>query len=163
MEKTHIRLDAYGTVDELNSFIGLLLEYVEEERDIETLQTVQSLLFSVGCNLASEPDKEVPPACTINGDGIDLLEREIDRIDALLPPLKNFVLPGGGKSGALAHVCRTVARRAERNIYKVAEHWAVDTNVLVFVNRLSDYFFILARKESQIHQKNEKKWENSCK
>lgn len=161
--KTHIRLEAYGTVDELNSFIGLLIEQIRDEHDQDVLSSIQSLLFSVGCNLASDPETEIPSSCKIDAESISLLEREMDRMDALLPPLKNFVLPGGGMSGSLSHVCRTIARRAERRIYDVAEHWPVDTHILVFINRLSDYFFILARKEALLHQKDEKKWDSTCK
>lgn len=161
--KTHVRLDAYGTIDELNSFIGLLIEYVEDEQDLATLTEIQSLLFTVGCNLATEPGKDKTGACTLAADAVDMLEREIDRLDAQLPPLKNFVLPGGGKSAALAHICRTVTRRAERFICKIADDGETDTVILLFVNRLSDYFFVLARKENHLRQKREKKWGNTCK
>lgn len=163
VEKTHIRLEAYGTIDELNSFIGLLMEYLKEKKDLELLDSVQFLLFSVGCNLASEPDKEVHATCRISKSAIEMLETAIDRMDAALPPLKCFVMPAGGKSSSLAHICRTIARRAERRIYEVAEHWPVDEDILVFINRLSDYFFVLARKECYLNQKEEKKWDNPCK
>lgn len=161
--KTHTRLEAYGTVDELNAFIGLLLEQVSDEKDVTTLQTIQNWLFSVGCGLASDPEKEIPQACTLPEQAISLVEAEIDRLDASLPPLNEFVLPGGGQAAALAHVCRTVARRAERCIYRVQEESTVQETILVFVNRLSDYFFVLSRKEALIAKKPEKKWDNSCK
>ncbi len=163
ISKTHPRLEAYGTIDELNSFIGLLVEELTELRDLEVLDTIQSLLFSVGSYLATYPamSGEKDRSC-LDANDILLLENEIDRMDAILPRLKNFILPGGCKSAALSHICRTIARRSERNIYHINESEEIEDNILIFINRLSDYFFILARKECLLHHKDEKKWQRTC-
>ncbi len=158
--KTHIRLDAYGTVDELNSFIGLLLEEIDNTHTRDVLFKIQSSLFSVGCSLATDEDKE--EVCSVEEAQIRLLESEIDRMDSLLPKLNNFILPGGCKSTALAHVCRTICRRAERNIYRIPEYADSGNLLLIYINRLSDYFFILARKECLDKNEQEVFWQKSC-
>ncbi|MDR3061879.1 MAG: cob(I)yrinic acid a,c-diamide adenosyltransferase, partial [Dysgonamonadaceae bacterium] len=117
--KTHIRLDAYGTVDELNSFTGLLLEEIEDLHNREILLKIQSVLFNVGCALATEEDPE--EICSVDKSQIEMLENEMDQMDARLPKLNRFILPGGCKSAALAHICRSICRRAERNIYRIPE------------------------------------------
>ena len=149
VDKHHIRLDAYGTVDELNSFVGWLIQEVKNETSLQFLSYLQHKLFTVGSHLATDTEvKELHTASIIKDSDIERIEREIDRIDHQLPKIKQFILPGGSESGARAHICRTVSRRAERNVYHVAEHYPVEENVLIFLNRLSDYFFVLARKES---------------
>ena len=160
VSKTHFRLDAYGTIDELNSFIGLLSAEVEDRQTRKILLKIQSSLFDVGCALATDEDKDT--VSSVDDDKIRMLEEEIDRIDSLLPLLKNFILPGGCRSAALAHVCRSICRRAERNIYRIPEYANSDNLLLIFINRLSDYFFVLARKEC--HDKNGRElfWQNSC-
>ncbi|MBK5719703.1 cob(I)yrinic acid a,c-diamide adenosyltransferase [Dysgonomonas sp. Marseille-P4677] len=149
VEKAHVRLEAYGTTDELNSFVGFLIEKIEEKHDLEILSYIQHKLFTVGSYLATETEAISPKAASIITDkDILLLESEMDRMDSALPALRQFVLPGGSESAARAHICRTVCRRAERCIYRVKECFPVDDQILMFVNRLSDYFFLLARKES---------------
>ena len=145
--KSHIRLNAYGTMDELNSFVGLLICEVNDERDLETLTFIQNKLFTVGAYLATEETKAPDAASIISEDDVKLLEDEMDNIDSQLPALRQFVLPGGCEAAARAHVCRTVSRRGERCIYLVKAEYPVDDNIMTFVNRLSDYFFLLARKE----------------
>lgn len=146
--KAHVRLDAYGTTDELNSFVGSLIEKTEDKHDLEVLSYIQHKLFTVGSYLATETEAIPPKAASIITDkDITLLESEMDKIDSTLPPLRQFVLPGGSESAARAHICRTVCRRTERCIYRVKEEFPVDDLILMFVNRLSDYFFLLARKE----------------
>jgi cob(I)alamin adenosyltransferase len=146
--KTHLRIEAYGTVDELNSFIGLLIAEVEDQDTRDLLQFVQSKLFTVGSYLATDPSKtEYKIESHITGDSIKKVEEAIDLLDSQLPKLKAFVLPGGSRSAALAHVCRTVCRRAERKIYHLAETETVEEPLLVFMNRLSDLLFVIARKE----------------
>lgn len=161
VSKTHVRLDAYGTVDELNSFIGLLLEKVEDHHNREILLKIQSILFNVGCALASEEDRE--EICSVDESQIEMLENEMDHMDAYLPRLNNFILPGGCKSAALAHVCRSICRRAERNIYRIPEYTDSGNLILIFMNRLSDYFFILARKECFDKNGEEVFWQKTCK
>lgn len=142
------RLESYGTVDELNSHIGVLLTYCTDESDKRFLTDVQSTLFVVGGHLATDcPGKDTCECGVLPGDAVADLEKEIDRLQETLIPLRLFVLPGGTRAASYAHVCRTVCRRAERMILRLAESGAyVDGNVTAYVNRLSDYFFVLARK-----------------
>lgn len=149
VSKTHIRLEAYGTIDELNSYIGWLNCEVKEESNHTFLLYIQHKLFTVGSYLATETESKDPrPASIISDKDIARIEEQIDIIDGELPRLSRFVLPGGNESAARAHICRTVARRAERLVYRVAEEFPVAEEVLIFINRLSDYFFVLARHES---------------
>lgn len=160
--KSHVRLDAYGTIDELNSFLGLLICEIKEEDTLKILSFIQHKLFTVGSYLATETEAISPKAASIiTEENISLLENEMDRMDSELPSLRQFVLPGGSEAAARAHICRTVARRAERCIYKVKSDYPVEDNILKFVNRLSDYFFILARRECN---KNGKDifWDTTC-
>ena len=147
--KTHVRLDAYGTVDELNSFIGWLNCVIEEEETKQFLRFLQHKLFTVGSYLATETEiKQPKEASIITTNDIERIEKQIDIIDSKLPRLNRFVLPGGNEAASRAHICRTVTRRAERNVYIVAEDYPVSEEVLVVLNRLSDYFFVLSRHES---------------
>lgn len=144
--KNDVRLDAYGTVDELNSFIGLLTTYAIPEEDIAFLRKIQNLLFSVGSHLATDASKVAfHSASVLVETDIECIEHEIDRLDAALPPLSSFILPGGSPSGALGHVCRTVARRAERRMFDMNQYYPVDNYIFLYINRLSDYFFALSR------------------
>lgn len=149
VSKTHVRLDAYGTVDELNSYIGWLSCVTEASSHRGFLRYIQHKLFTVGSYLATETERKEPkPASIISEKDIRRLEEQIDIIDGGLPRLNRFVLPGGNEAAARAHICRTVARRAERCIYRVAEQFPVSEEVLIFLNRLSDYLFVFARYES---------------
>jgi len=154
-------LEAYGTIDELNSHIGLLTEEVVNKEDKAFLQHVQSLLFVVGCELATEQEKESPHKL-LESD-IDKLEKEIDKTDAVLPKLSGFVMQGGSRCAAISHICRTVCRRAERCICELNAVEAVESNVLIYINRLSDYFFVLARKLCLAEKKEEIFWHKPCK
>jgi len=160
VSKANQRIDAYGTVDELNSFIACLLETINDRGDREFLLRIQSNLFTLGGYLASEPGMA---PCLISEEEITLTETAIDRIDALLPPLNRFILPGGCMGSAYANVCRTVCRRAERCILKINRSANVDAKALKYINRLSDYFFLLSRKQNFIHHIDEIIWENPCK
>lgn len=146
--KTHLRLEAYGTIDELNSFVGLLACVVGDD-DKEILSYIQHRLFTVGSYLATETESMPPKAASIITDAaIQMLESRMDEIDSQLPKINKFILPGGSEASARANLCRTVCRRAERCIYRVKEHYPVDENIMIYVNRLSDFFFLLARKEN---------------
>ncbi|MDE6215316.1 cob(I)yrinic acid a,c-diamide adenosyltransferase [Bacteroides sp.] len=161
--KTHIRLEAYGTVDELSSNLGLLVTYLSDEQDKVFLQQVQNILFSVGSQLATDQEKTgLKAASVITGEQVESVEREIDRLDALLPPLAAFILPGGSRGAAVCHVCRTVCRRAERRILALAEQVEITAELLSYMNRLSDYLFVLSRKMNQDEKKVEIFWNNSC-
>ena len=150
VDKTHIRLEAYGTVDELNSFIGLLVCEITDTELKDFLLFVQNKLFVVGSYLATETEALNPEApLIITNSDIEAIETIMDKLDAQLPKLTRFIIPGGSKSAARAHICRTVCRRAERNTYKVADEFEIEENILIFLNRLSDFFFLTARFECQ--------------
>ena len=134
--KTHIRLEAYGTVDELNSNLGLLITYLPDGKDKDFLQQVQDRLFAVGSHLATAREKmELKEASIISPEQVEMVEREIDRLDTLLPPLSAFILPGGSRGAAVCHVCRTVCRRAERRILALAKQVEIASELLAYVNR----------------------------
>ena len=161
--KTHVRLEAYGTVDELNSQLGLLATYLTAEEDKRLILWIQHKLFSVGSYLATDQtNTTLRIESQIADEDILRLEKAIDEADALLPPLKAFVIPGGSRGSAVCQVCRTVCRRAERRILAMAEEHEVTENVSAFVNRLSDYLFVLARKMNLLTQTDEIYWDNSC-
>ena len=161
--KTHIRLEAYGTIDELNSNIGLLITYLNDERDRTFLQKVQNKLFAVGSHLATDQEKvQLNKVSIIIPDDVEQIEHEIDAADEILPPLHSFVLPGGATGAAVAHICRTVCRRAERRILALSETCTISSDLLAYVNRLSDYFFVLSRKINFNEGKEEIFWNNSC-
>jgi ATP:cob(I)alamin adenosyltransferase len=157
--KSDIRLESYGQVDELNSFIACLIDEMHDPEDHPFLLRIQYNLFSIGGYLADDSEQK---KCSLSEKEVELIEKEIDRIDELLPPLKRFVLPGGCKANSLAHVCRTVCRRAERAIYRLQEETELDSIVLQYMNRLSDYFFLFSRKQSIIGHAKEIFWENPC-
>jgi cob(I)alamin adenosyltransferase len=149
VRKTHIRLEAYGTIDELNSYIGWLNCEIKEKEHHDFLLFIQHKLFAVGSFLATETESKQPKAASIiTPHDIARIETQIDQIDAALPRLNRFVLPGGNEAASRAHICRTVTRRAERIVYRLADDFPVSEEVLIFLNRLSDYFFVLARRES---------------
>ena len=164
VSKTHDRLEAYGTVDELSSFLGLLATYLADGQDLRFVQQVQQRLFAIGSHLATDQSTtNFRAASVISPDAVEALEQEIDRLDATLPPLHAFILPGGSRGAALCHVCRTVCRRAERRILAVALQADVAPTLLAYMNRLSDYLFILSRKINQDEKKSEIFWDNRCK
>lgn len=163
VKKNDIRIEAYGTVDELSAHIGLLTAYEYEKGQNEALTFVQNKLFNIGAYLATEsPEGENAPAWGLGEADIKRLEDAIDVVDNELPRLKNFVLPGGALSSSMAHVARTVCRRCERRIIDLGETAYVDANVLKFINRLSDYLFVLARFINVSSGKEEKYWNKDC-
>lgn len=145
LPKSHLRIEAYGTVDELNSFIGLLKDSLNDLEIKADLKNIQDRLFDLGSNLALDPSKklEVP---SIEASDIEILEKKMDEMDEKLSPLKNFILPGGHVIVSYCHVARTVCRRAERNVVALNLIDEVDEILIKYLNRLSDYLFILARK-----------------
>lgn len=148
VSKTCTRLEAYGTVDELNAHIGLLIALCPHGQDATFLTNVQNTLFVVGGYLATDNTQREPRSGNVvTPQMVGEVEQQIDTINTVLPPFRHFILPGGTKAAAQAHVCRTVCRRAERRILALTEEGvSVDANVTAYVNRLSDYFFALARK-----------------
>lgn len=156
--KSNIRIDAYGTIDELNSFIGLLRDQNIDAYDKKILIKIQNNLFTIGSNLALSPEKANLKIPEIKEENIIFLEKEIDKISKHLPEMRNFVLPGGNKIISLCHICRTVCRRAERKIVSLYEQEQINEIILKYLNRLSDYLFILARKFNKDLQVKEEIW-----
>lgn len=159
VSKAHLRIDAYGTVDELNSYIGLCLCHITDPASTKRLQHIQDTLFVIGSILACDPGKELsfaPP--TLHEDEITILEQEIDRMEEILPPLKNFILPGGHIITSHLHIARCICRRAERCIVRLESHSAQEIRAITFMNRLSDYLFVLARYSSHLAQAPEINW-----
>lgn len=146
VDKDHPRLEAYGSVDELNSVIGTAIALLDERQNPlrDMLTTVQRELFVVGADLATPPGSK-PVVPRITTAHVSDAEKAIDRLEADLAPLQNFILPGGTAGGAMLHVARTVCRRAERAVVTLAGEESVDTIVIVYLNRLSDLLFVAAR------------------
>lgn len=163
--KHHIRIESYGTVDELNSYIGLVRDQDMNPLYKAVLVEVQDRLFTVGAILATPPDKEVLKNgekrlqnLGITESDIDYLEREMDKMDAELPPMTHFVLPGGHTTVSYCHVARCVCRRAERLAVHLNDIEPTDSLVIKYLNRLSDYLFVLARKLSHDLNAEETPW-----
>ena len=145
--KSHRRIEAYGTVDELNSFIGLSLDHISSFLIDNVLAEVQDRLFTIGSALACDPDKETKLKIPdLHEEDITLLEKEMDKMNEVLPPMKSFILPGGHVAASTLHVARTVCRRAERHCVGMQEKDdEIDPLIIKYLNRLSDYLFVLAR------------------
>jgi len=163
--KYHLRIDSYGTIDELNSWIGLIRDQEIGKPIHNILIQIQDKLFTLGAILATDPEKAVLKngkqrlnIPKINQEDIAFLENEIDDMNNSLPQMTHFILPGGHSTVSYCHIARTVCRRAERLTAELNENEPVDQNVLAYINRLSDYLFVLARKLSSILQANEIKW-----
>lgn len=144
LPKNHVRIEAYGTVDELNAWVGLVRDQISDEYSTTVLKKLQDRLFAIGAHLAVDPDKKLPLPEVTDAD-ITLIEDEIDRMTAQLSPLKHFILPGGHKLVSEIHVARTVCRRAERRVMALHQEVPVESVIIVFLNRLSDYLFVLSR------------------
>ena len=163
--KHHIRIESYGTVDELNSYLGLVRDQDINQHYKDILIHIQEKLFTVGAILATDPEKQTLKSGQerlnipkISSEDIELLEREMDNMNDTLPPMTHFVLPGGHQTVSFCHIARCVCRRAERLVVALNDISPVDSFTLVYINRLSDYLFVLARKLSNDLQANEIKW-----
>jgi cob(I)alamin adenosyltransferase len=145
--KSHLRIETYGTTDELNSYIGLVSDMITDEQSKTILKEIQDRLFTIGSSLACDPDKEpLMKMPDLKETDVELLEKEIDKMNESLPPMKFFVLPSGHPAVSTAHVARCVCRRAERLCVNMQEHELfVDPLVIKYINRLSDYLFVLSR------------------
>lgn len=148
LPKSHLRIESYGTVDELNAHIGFVHDHLTNDHQKNFLKTVQDSLFTLGSQLACEPGKDLGLP-NISSEDITVLEKEIDAMEATLPALKNFILPGGHPTVSACHIARCVCRRAERCVVALGLEDEVDSNFIVFLNRLSDYLFVLSRKIGQ--------------
>ena len=144
--KSDLRIDAYGTVDELNAYTGVLRDQDVNQKRKQVLVGIQDRLFTIGSMLATEPGNTKVKTPTLAEADIVELEKEIDKMDSELPEMKSFVLPGGHPSVSFCHVARTVCRRAERLTIALDQQVKVDPLIIMYLNRLSDYLFVLARK-----------------
>jgi cob(I)alamin adenosyltransferase len=148
LPKSHLRIEAYGTVDELNSYIGLLRDLSTVQQQKDWLLEIQERLFTLGSSLASDPDKQMITP-DLKAEDIQMMESAIDEMDTALPALKNFILPGGHPNVAHCHIARCVCRRAERRVVALALEENVEEIVVQYLNRLSDFLFTLGRKMGQ--------------
>lgn len=155
VHKNHPRVEAYGTLDELNAHLGLLCAAIDDCGTKTFIEHIENNIITLGSYLAANEDC----VCNIDAAEIDSLEDAIDNLEAELPPMHEFVLPAGEEAAARANVCRTVCRRAERAIAALQESCNVDSKAMVFINRLSDYLFLLQRK---LAAGTEKKWQKPC-
>ena len=162
VSKTDERVEAYGTVDELTAFVALLSDRLREASSapagiVEELNRIQSRLMTVEALLASDPAgcKQVPP---LPEDAVSWLETRIDAMQAEVPPIDKFTIPGGHTAVSLCHVCRTVCRRAERAALRADEKYGTDAIVLMWLNRLSDYFYLLGRTLTEHYGVEETLW-----
>jgi cob(I)alamin adenosyltransferase len=156
--KTHLRVEAYGTVDELNSVIGLARAHKPHSQTDVWLMQIQNHLLRMGADLATPMDAKADWVVRIDAETVAWLETTIDTMTAQLPELKNFILPGGTPSAATLHVARTVCRRAERLVVALTEQENIGEYPLVYLNRLSDFLFTLARWENHQAGESEEKW-----
>ncbi|HYK77904.1 MAG TPA: cob(I)yrinic acid a,c-diamide adenosyltransferase [Daejeonella sp.] len=145
--KHHLRIEAYGTVDELNSYVGMVRDQQDvslEHKDV--LKEIQDRLFTIGSSLAADPNKSKMKIPDLHLSDIEFLEQQMDVMNEELPELKHFILPGGSTTVSFCHIARCVCRRAERLAVHLAQESFVDEKVTIYLNRLSDYLFVLARK-----------------
>lgn len=158
VSKKSIRIDSYGTIDELNSFIGLIRDLITEKKSQIQLIEIQDRLFTIGSSLAADPKKSTMKLPTLVLDDVSALENWIDEMNLALPEMKFFVLPGGHQAVSFCHVARCVCRRAERIVVELSDSEFVEPLVLSYLNRLSDYLFTLCRKLSQDLKVKEEIW-----
>lgn len=158
--KSHIRIESYGTIDELNSYIGLVSDQIEFTEINVTLKEIQDRLFTIGSSLATDPEKDSKMKLPdLKEEDILYLEQQIDRMNEALPVMKNFILPGGHVAVSTSHIARCICRRAERLCVNLKEHEEfIDPVVIKYLNRLSDYLFVLARYIGHLLQVEEIPW-----
>jgi cob(I)alamin adenosyltransferase len=157
VKKHHIRIEAYGTIDELNSYLGILRSFTKDVINMPVLPEVQDRLFTIGSLLASAPgSKMIVP--DLHAEDITLLEKSIDKMNEDLPELRSFVLPAGSLEIAHCHVARCICRRAERLIVHLSENEEIEPQVIQYVNRLSDYLFVLGRYTAKSQNVEEVSW-----
>lgn len=163
IKKSDTRLEAYGTVDELSAHLGLLAAMMGEDDNRQNIIRIQNNLFNVCTHLATDQSQTpLYDSAKLPEGEVERLEKAIDRINDELPGFQGFVLPGGTQAAAQCHVCRTVCRRAERRIDELMEEAAVGAEIIKFINRLSDYLFVLAKKINFNTGHSEIIWQNVC-
>lgn len=158
VSKAHLRINTYGTVDELNSFIGLLRDQPVNETRKDLLKEIQDRLFTIGSHLAMDYEVSKKQLPDLLPTDVIRLESEMDAMDATLPELRHFILPGGHQSVSFAHLARTVCRRAERMIVELNAEEEVEDHIIIYMNRLSDFLFVLSRKMALDLGIDEVKW-----
>ena len=158
VSKAHLRIESYGTIDELNSYIGLVRDQEVNKGRKEELVEVQDRLFTIGSILATEPGNDKVKVPELSTSDVNFLEEKIDAMEDTLPPMKSFVLPGGHQSVSFCHVARCVCRRAERLVIELNDNEPVEPIVYQYLNRLSDYLFVLSRKTSSELNADEVPW-----
>ena len=156
--KDSLRVDAYGNVDELNSALGIVRAFLNDGELDNLLAELQRDLFVVGADLASTPEAQLRNIPRISSEKITAMERTIDMFEAQLPPLKAFILPGGGVAGSLLHNARTIARRAERRIVTLSKTEPINEELVPYMNRYSDLLFVVARVANHREKKAETEW-----
>jgi len=156
--KYDLRIESYGTVDELNSYIGLIADQDISAHDKSILKEIQDRLFTIGSSLAADPERSKMVIPDLHEADITLLETEMDKMNETLPELRHFILPGGSTTISYCHIARCVCRRAERLGVHLASESTVDEEVNIYLNRLSDYLFTLARKVAHENGIEENKW-----
>lgn len=158
VSKASLRIDTYGTIDELNVHIGLVRDVINDDETKSLLEEIQNQLFTFGSHLAADPDKKDLSLPIIDVDQITTIEKAIDQMEEALPPLKAFILPGGHENVSFCHLARVVCRRAERLVIVLDTESTVNSAIIVYLNRLSDYLFVLSRKIAQDVGSKEHTW-----
>ena len=165
VSKDHPRVAAYGTIDELNSALGLALSFIRQKRVADELHTIQNELFNIGAELATDPSatrgRKASSSFELSPDKTQWIERLIDDYDARVPPLRTFILPSGPAGATSLHLARTICRRAEREVVSLARAEAVNPAVLAYLNRLCDLLFVLARYLNKAARRRELTWEHN--
>lgn len=156
--KYHLRIEAYGTVDELNSWVGLIRDQIADENHVKQLLYIQDRLFTIGSLLAADPERSKMKLPTLSEADSQLLETEMDAMDEQLEPLKSFILPGGHPLVSQIHIARCVCRRAERLIVHLQNEAKTDPVISIYLNRLSDYLFLLSRWTAKNLNADESPW-----
>lgn len=156
--KYDLRIECYGTVDELNSYIGMIRDQDISADQKEVLKEIQDRLFTIGAALASDPERAKMKIPDLHSSDIEMLENQIDRMNEVLPDLKHFILPGGNQAISFCHISRCVCRRAERIAVHLGEDSFVNEKVIIYLNRLSDFLFVLARMICYDKNLSENKW-----
>jgi cob(I)alamin adenosyltransferase len=158
VSKSYIRIDAYGTVDELNSYLGLISDLDMDPQRVERIRNIQYRMFTVGSSLAAETERARDFKPDLEEEDIAVLEQSIDEMNEVLPVMKNFIIPGGHQLVSTTHIARTICRRAERLVIKLSETEEIEEIIIRYLNRLSDFLFVLARKQGHDLGINEIPW-----
>tara|TARA_B110000908_G_scaffold158305_1_gene199291 strand:+ start:403 stop:948 length:546 start_codon:yes stop_codon:yes gene_type:complete len=145
VNKNHIKLECYGTIDELNAFIGNIYDQEISSFHKEILLKIQNQLFNLGSIISFDGKKDKIKLPNVTAENIEMMEKAIDKMEETLPMLKNFILPSGHPTASICHIARTVCRRAERNLVALGQEEIIDSLHIQYLNRLSDYLFVLAR------------------